>query len=170
MDECAPLEAGRHLRLRGQARDRRLPARLPRQGWGAGAWSVRLLWVVYRTSYSIWPVWPLAKSQIRILVVNQRSHLFELTYSQTRHWGTLRYVFPATSFTAYASSCHACNGITPCGDLRGGGTRGQSKSSFSYMCVALYDGCLIAYGQGLTLVDFSAQLEPFLTHNTLNTP
>jgi hypothetical protein len=51
----------------------------------ASAWSVRLLWVVSRTVYSIWPVWPLAKSQIHILVIYQRSHLLELTYLQTRH-------------------------------------------------------------------------------------
>jgi hypothetical protein len=39
---------------------------------GPSDWSVRLLWDVSRTVYSIWPVWPLAKSQIHILVVYQR--------------------------------------------------------------------------------------------------
>ena len=49
---------------------------------------MRLLWVVSRTVNSFWPVWPLAKGQIRILVFYQRSHLLELTYSQTRHYDT----------------------------------------------------------------------------------
>jgi len=40
-----------------------------------------------RTVHIIWLVWPLAKSQIFILVIHQRSHFtLELTYSQTRHW------------------------------------------------------------------------------------
>ena len=40
---------------------------------------------VSRTAYSIWPVWPMAKSQVHILVIFQRNHLLELTYSQTMH-------------------------------------------------------------------------------------
>jgi hypothetical protein len=58
--------------------------------WGAAlssAWYVRLLCEVSRTVwiFSIWAVWLLAKSQIRILVIYQRNHILELTYSQTRH-------------------------------------------------------------------------------------
>jgi len=39
------------------------------------SWSVRLLWVASRTVYIIWPVWPLAKSEMRLLVIYQRKSL-----------------------------------------------------------------------------------------------
>ena len=87
---------------------------------------MRLLWVVSRTVCSIWPVWPLAKSQMRVLVIYQRSHLLQLTYSQTRHYDK---VASRTAAAAPAAAAGSASGGLTGGGAASGGMKGGGAAS-----------------------------------------